>query len=74
MARAVQDPLLKDLLAYIVELERTGVGHATCRLSMRYHLGQSRILRCLGDDVVTVARVDGPVGIAWKTMVGTIRP
>ena len=66
MARAVQDPLLKDLPAGGVELDRAGVSHAAWRLAMRHHLGQRRLLPCLGDDVVAVARVDGPVGIAME--------
>ena len=66
MARAVKDPLLKDLPAGVLELDRAGVGHAGWRLAMRHRLGQSRILPCLGDDVVAVARVDGPVGIAME--------
>ena len=54
MARAVKDPLLKDLPASVVELHRAGIGHAAWRLAMRHHLGQRRILPCLGDDVVAV--------------------
>ena len=65
MARAVKDPLLKDLPTGVVELDRAGIGHAAWRLAMRHPLGQRRrILTCLGDDVVAVDRVDGPVGIA----------
>ena len=52
MARAVKEPLLKDLSAGVVELDRAGVGHAAWRLAMRHHLGQRRLLRCLGDDLV----------------------
>src|ERR1700723_3881146 len=66
MARAVKDPLLKDLPAGVVELDLASVGHAAWRLAVRHRLGQHRILRCLGDDVVAVARVDGPVGIAME--------
>src|ERR1700730_7122709 len=44
MARAVKDPLLKDLLAAGVELDRAGIGHAARRLAMRHHLGQRRLL------------------------------
>jgi hypothetical protein len=33
---------------------------------MRDRLGQRRILTCLGDDVVAVDGVDGPVGIAME--------
>src|ERR1700722_13107346 len=66
MARAVKDPLLKDLPASVVELDRAGVGHAAWRLAMRHHLGQRRLLPCLGDDVVAVDRVDGPIGIAME--------
>jgi hypothetical protein len=62
MARAVQDPLLKDLSAGGVELDRAGVGHAAWRLAMRHHLGERRLLACLGDDLVAVDRVDRPVG------------
>jgi hypothetical protein len=66
MARAVKDPLLKDLPAGEVELDRAGISHAAWRLAMRHHLGPRRLLPCLGDDVVAVARVDGPVGIAME--------
>jgi hypothetical protein len=55
-------------------LDRAGVGHAAWRLAMRHHLGQRRLLPCLGDDMVAVDRVDGAVGIPWQTMVGTARP
>ena len=44
MARAVQDPLLKDLSAGGVELDRAGVGHAAWRLAMRYHHLKARKL------------------------------
>jgi hypothetical protein len=43
---------LKDLPADVAELDRAGVGHAAWRLAMRHHLGQRRLLRCLGDDLV----------------------
>ena len=66
MARAVKDPLLKDLPAGGVELDRAGIGHAAWRLAMRHRLGQRRLLPCLGDDMVAVDRVDGPVGIAME--------
>jgi hypothetical protein len=66
MARAVKDPLLKDLPAGGVELDRAGVGHAAWRLAMRHHLGQRRFLPCLGDDMAAVDRTDGPVGIAME--------
>ena len=62
MTRAVKDPLLKDLPADVVELDRAGVGHAVWRLATRHHLGQRRLLPCLGDDMVAVDRVDGPNG------------
>ena len=52
MARTVQDPLLKDLPAGVVELDRSGIGQGGWRLTMRHHLGQRRLLRCLGDDLV----------------------
>src|ERR1700748_324286 len=63
MARAVKDPLLKDLPAGVVELDRAGIGYAAWRLAMRHRLGQRRLLTCLGDDLVAVDGVDGPVGI-----------
>src|SRR5277367_3079789 len=66
MAHTVQDPLLKDLPAGVVELDRAGIGHAAWRLAMRHHLRQRRLLPCLGDDMVAVDRVDGPVGIAME--------
>src|ERR1700728_2483144 len=66
MARAVKDPLLEEFPAGIVELDRASVGHAAWRLAMSDRLGQRRLLPCLGDDLVAVARVDGPVGIAME--------
>ena len=66
VARTVQDPLLKDLPTCLVELGRSGIGHAAWRLAMGNRLGQRRILTCLDDDVVAVDGVDGPVGIAME--------
>jgi hypothetical protein len=51
MAGTVKDPLLKDLPAGVVEVDRAGVGHAAWRLATRVViLVHALLLPCLGDD------------------------
>ena len=74
LVHAVKDPLFEDLPAAGVEMDRAGIGHARAASRRACHLGHRCLPRCLGDDVIAVARVDSRSASPWNTMVGTIRP
>src|SRR5579863_9247526 len=74
MSPAVQDPLLKDLRAGRVEMDRAGVGHPARRIAPRHHLGQRRLLPCCATTWSLLTGLTVRSASPWKTIVGTVGP